>query len=142
MNTNLILGSTWIENERFNFERRIKNMAQFIKQKTVMNANMWTPKQLVTTQTIVFCSNGDEDRMGASINEDESPPADHMFLADTEDGYPEWEALLWSLGHKGVVPGSDPQKQSLLAITNAQKCFIQQQAWMGQIFTCRIRKRR
>lgn len=111
LNTNLILGSTWIENERFNFERRINTMSDFIKQKTVMNANMWTPKQLVTTQTIVFCSNGDEDRMGSSINEDEGPSEDHMFLKDTEDGFPEWEALLWSMGHKGVVPGSDPQNK-------------------------------
>ena len=45
------------------------------------------------------------------INEDEGPSEDHMFLKDTEDGFPEWEALLWSMGHKGVVPGSDPQNK-------------------------------
>ena len=54
LNTNLILGSTWIEAERFKFERRISNVAEFLKQKTIVNANMWTPKQLSTTQTSSF----------------------------------------------------------------------------------------
>lgn len=48
LNTNLILGSSWIESERFKFERRIANVAEFLKQKTILNANMWTPKQLST----------------------------------------------------------------------------------------------
>ena len=26
-----------------------------------------------------------------------------------EDGDPEWEPILWGLGHRGVVPDSDPQ---------------------------------
>ena len=92
----------------FNFERRINTMSDFIKQKTVMNANMWTPKQLVTTQTIVFCSNGDEDRMGSSINEDEGPSEDHMFLKDTEDGF-KWKHYFESMGQRRRA-GSDPQK--------------------------------
>ena len=58
LNTNLILGSTWIESDRFKFERRISTISDFLKQKTVVNANMWTPKQLVTTQTFFFCSTG------------------------------------------------------------------------------------
>ena len=62
LNTNLIFGSTWIESERFKFERRISTLSDFLKQKTVVNANMWTPKQLVTTQTFFFCSTGDEER--------------------------------------------------------------------------------
>ena len=59
LNTNLILGSSWIEAERFKFERRISNVAEFLKQKTIVNANMWTPKQLSTTQTLFFCSTVD-----------------------------------------------------------------------------------
>ena len=43
LNTNLFLGSTWIESERFKFERRISTLSDFLKQKTVVNANMWTP---------------------------------------------------------------------------------------------------
>ena len=42
LNTNLFLGSTWIEAERFKFERRILNVSDFLKQKTIINANMWT----------------------------------------------------------------------------------------------------
>ena len=33
LNTNLFLGSTWIEAERFKFERRILNVSDFLKQK-------------------------------------------------------------------------------------------------------------
>ena len=51
MNTNLFLGSSWIDTQRFKFERRIDTPADFIRQKTVVNANMWTPKQVATTQT-------------------------------------------------------------------------------------------
>ena len=69
LNTNLYLGSTWIESERFKFERRISTPADFLKQKTVVNANMWTPKQIVTTQTFFFCSTGDEARLGGSLLE-------------------------------------------------------------------------
>ena len=50
MNTNLFLGSSWIDTQRFKFERRIDTPADFIRQKTVVNANMWTPKQVATTQ--------------------------------------------------------------------------------------------
>ena len=39
LNTNLFLGSTWIEAERFKFERRILNVSDFLKQKTIINAN-------------------------------------------------------------------------------------------------------
>ena len=67
MNTNLFLGSSWIDTQRFKFERRIDTPADFIRQKTVVNANMWTPKQVSTTQTLFFCSTGDEDRLGGSI---------------------------------------------------------------------------
>ena len=73
LNTNLVLGSTWIESERFKFERRISTISDFLKQKTVVNANMWTPKQLVTTQTFFFCSTGDEDRLGGSFPNRRNP---------------------------------------------------------------------
>jgi len=33
LNTNLYLGSTWIESERFKFERRISTPSDFLKQK-------------------------------------------------------------------------------------------------------------
>ena len=36
LNTNLYLGSTWIEAERFKFERRILTVADFLKQKTLL----------------------------------------------------------------------------------------------------------
>ena len=33
LNTNLFLGSTWIESERFKFERRISTLSDFLKQR-------------------------------------------------------------------------------------------------------------
>ena len=48
LNTNLVLGSSWIDSDRFKYERRITNLADYLKQKTIINANMWTPKQLFT----------------------------------------------------------------------------------------------
>ncbi|MGB1986004.1 MAG: hypothetical protein ACPHS8_06105, partial [Candidatus Poseidoniaceae archaeon] len=111
LNTNLFLGSTWIESERFKFERRISTLSDFLKQKTVVNANMWTPKQLVTTQTFFFCSTGDEERLGGSMLTGETVADKHPFLGTggEEDGVSEWEPILWGLGHRGVVPDSDPQ---------------------------------
>ena len=111
LNTNLVLGSTWIESERFKFERRISNISDYLKQKTVVNANMWTPKQLVTTQTFFFCSTGDEERLGGSLLTGETLSDNHPLLGTGgyEDGTPEWEPILWGLGHRGVVPDSDPQ---------------------------------
>ena len=100
LNTNLILGSSWIESERFKFERRISNVAEFLKQKTIINANMWTPKQLSTTQTLFFCSTGDEERMGGSFLTGDGPGVDHPFLGAPEGEEPEWEPILWGLGHR------------------------------------------
>ncbi len=111
LNTNLILGSTWIEAERFKFERRISNVSEFLKQKTIVNANMWTPKQLSTTQTLFFCSTGDEERMGGSFLTGDGPGVDHPFLGSKEGEEAEWEPILWGLGHRGVVPDSDPLDQ-------------------------------
>lgn len=111
LNTNLILGSSWIEAERFKFERRIKNVSDFLKQKTIINANMWTPKQLSTTQTLFICSAGDEDRMGGSFLTGDGPTSSHPFLGAPEGGVPEWEPILWGLGHRGIVPDSDPLDQ-------------------------------
>ncbi|DAC59464.1 MAG TPA: hypothetical protein HA354_01985 [Candidatus Poseidoniaceae archaeon] len=108
LNTNLFLGSTWIEAERFKFERRILNVSDFLKQKTIINANMWTPKQLFTTQTFFFCSTGDEERMGGSFLTGDSPGDSHIFLGKKDAEFPEWEPILWGLGHRGVVPDSDP----------------------------------
>ena len=110
LNTNLVLGSTWIESERFKFERRISTISDFLKQKTVVNANMWTPKQLVTTQTFFFCSTGDEERLGGSMLTGETLPENHPLLGNGgyDDGETEWEPILWGLGHRGVVPDSDP----------------------------------
>ncbi|MBT5025604.1 MAG: hypothetical protein HON05_02445, partial [Euryarchaeota archaeon] len=108
---NLILGSTWIEAERFKFERRISNVSEFLKQKTIINANMWTPKQLSTTQTLFFCSTGDEERMGGSFLTGDGPGVDHPFLGAKEGEEGEWETILWGLGHRGVVPDSDPLDQ-------------------------------
>lgn len=108
LNTNLVLGSSWIEAERFKFERRISNVSEFLKQKTIVNANMWTPKQLSTTQTLFFCSTGDEERMGGSFLTGDGPGVDHPFLGAPEGEEPEWEPILWGLGHRGVVPDSDP----------------------------------
>ena len=108
LNTNLFLGSTWIEAERFKFERRIMNVSDFLKQKTIINANMWTPKQLFTTQSFFFCSTGDEERMGGSFLTGDSPSDTHIFLGKKDKEFPEWEPILWGLGHRGVVPDSDP----------------------------------
>ncbi len=108
LNTNLFLGSTWIEAERFKFERRIMNVSDFLKQKTIINANMWTPKQLFTTQTFFFCSTGDEERMGGSFLTGDGPGDNHIFLGKKDAEFPEWEPILWGLGHRGVVPDSDP----------------------------------
>ena len=33
----------------------------------------------------------------------------HPFLGKGDSAYAEWEPILWGLGHRGVVPGSDPQ---------------------------------
>ena len=84
LNTNLVLGSSWIDSDRFKYERRITNIADYLKQKTIINANMWTPKQLFTTQTFFFCSTGDEERMGGAILEGDTRNDDHLFLG-TED---------------------------------------------------------
>ena len=111
LNTNLILGSSWIESERFKFERRIANVAEFLKQKTILNANMWTPKQLSTTQTLFICSAGDEERMGGSFLTGDGPSSTHPFLGAPEGEVPEWETILWGLGHRGIVPDSDPLDQ-------------------------------
>ncbi|MCH2649025.1 MAG: hypothetical protein MKZ57_04320 [Candidatus Poseidoniaceae archaeon] len=108
LNTNLFLGSTWIEAERFKFERRILNVSDFLKQKTIINANMWTPKQLFTTQSFFFCSTGDEERMGGSFLTGDGPSDNHIFLGKKDAEFPEWEPILWGLGHRGVVPDSDP----------------------------------
>jgi len=108
LNTNLVLGSSWIDSDRFKFERRIENISDFLKQKTIINANMWTPKQLFTTQTFFFCSTGDEERMGGAILEGDTRKDDHLFLGTHDSDFPEWEVILWGLGHRGVVPDSDP----------------------------------
>ena len=108
LNTNLYLGSTWIEAERFKFERRILTVADFLKQKTIINANMWTPKQLFTTQSFFFCSTGDEERMGGSFLTGDMPGDNHLFLGKKDGEFAEWETILWGLGHRGVVPDSDP----------------------------------
>ena len=68
VNTNIILGSSWIEAERFRYERDLKSTSDWMKQKTIMNANMWTPSTVATTQTFVFCSTGDEARMGSAYS--------------------------------------------------------------------------
>ena len=111
LNTNLIIGSSWIEAERFKFERRISNISEFIRQKTIINANMWTPKQLSTTQTLFICSAGDEERMGGSLLTGDTPSDDHPFLGSKDGEEPEWEPILWGLGHRGIVPDSDPLDQ-------------------------------
>ena len=49
LNTNLVLGSSWIDSDRFKYERRITNLADYLKQKTIINANMWTPCLLYTS---------------------------------------------------------------------------------------------
>ena len=69
---------------------------------------MWTPKQLFTTQTFFFCSTGDEERMGGAILEGDTRNDDHLFLGTEGKEFPEWEVILWGLGHRGVVPDSDP----------------------------------
>jgi hypothetical protein len=111
LNTNLIIGSSWIEAERFKFERRISNISEFIRQKTIINANMWTPKQLSTTQTLIICSAGDEERMGGSFLTGDGPGSGHPFLGAKDGEEPEWEPILWGLGHRGIVPDSDPLDQ-------------------------------
>ncbi|MEC8742750.1 MAG: hypothetical protein VXX95_06880, partial [Candidatus Thermoplasmatota archaeon] len=116
VNTNIILGSSWIEAERFRYERDLKSTSDWMKQKTIMNANMWTPSTVATTQTFVFCSTGDEARMGSAYSvrgpqDFDLPSDDHMFFQPTKDGWPEWDPVLWGLGHRGVVPGSDPAER-------------------------------
>lgn len=128
LNTNLILGSSWIEAERFKFERRISNVAEFLKQKTIINANMWTPKQLSTTQTLVICSAGDEERMGGSFLTGDGPSSNHPFLGAAEGDDPEWEPILWGLGHRGIVPDSDP----------LDKCFYPSLMHRGVSFNNRL----
>ena len=128
LNTNLILGSSWIEAERFKFERRISNVAEFLKQKTIINANMWTPKQLSTTQTLVFCSAGDEERMGGSFLTGDGPSSNHPFLGAAEGDDTEWEPILWGLGHRGIVPDSDP----------LDKCFYPSLMHRGVSFNNRL----
>ena len=128
LNTNLILGSSWIEAERFKFERRISNVAEFLKQKTIINANMWTPKQLSTTQTLFICSAGDEERMGGSFLTGDGPSSTHPFLGAPEGEVPEWETILWGLGHRGIVPDSDP----------LDKCFYPSLMHRGVSFNNRL----
>ncbi len=128
LNTNLILGSSWIEAERFKFERRISNVAEFLKQKTIINANMWTPKQLSTTQTLVICSAGDEERMGGSFLTGDGPSSNHPFLGAAEGEDAEWEPILWGLGHRGIVPDSDP----------LDKCFYPSLMHRGVSFNNRL----
>lgn len=128
LNTNLYLGSTWIEAERFKFERRILTVADFLKQKTIINANMWTPKQLFTTQSFFFCSTGDEDRMGGSFLTGDMPGDNHIFLGKQDGEFAEWETILWGLGHRGVVPDSDP----------LDKCFYPSLMHRGVSFNNRL----
>lgn len=109
LNTTLYMGSTWIEAERFSFERRINNVRDFLKQRTIFNANMWSPKQVTTTQSLFFCSTGDEERFGGVAVDGDEIPVSHPMLVGTDVDHPEWESILWGLGHKGVIPGSDPQ---------------------------------
>ena len=109
LNTNIILGSTWIESERFKYERRIQTVADFFWQKTVINANMWTPKRFFTTQTFIFCSTGDEERMGGSILEGDVVSEDtSSLLGLNEDGFSVGAACL-GLGHVVSFQESDPQ---------------------------------
>ena len=128
LNTNLYLGSTWIEAERFKFERRILTVADFLKQKTIINANMWTPKQLFTTRSFFFCSTGDEDRMGGSFLTGDMPGDNHIFLGKQDGEFAEWETILWGLGHRGVVPDSDP----------LDKCFYPSLMHRGVSFNNRL----
>ena len=99
-------------------------MSDWVKQKTILQANMWTPAQVVTTQTLVFCSTGDEDRMGSALSvradptDFEIPSEDHMFLGVGPDGFPEWEPLVWGLGHRGVVQDRSP-RACLLSLLDA-----------------------
>ena len=80
----------------FKYERRITNLADYLKQKTIINANMWTPKQLFTTQTFFFCSTGDEERMGGAILEGDTRN-DDLFLGTEGKEFPEWEVILGAL---------------------------------------------
>ena len=110
LNTNLILGSTWIEAERFKFERRISNVAEFLKQKTIVNANMWTPKQLSTTQTLFFCSTGDEERMGGLVLTEMGPVSTTHSSAHQKEKNPSGSQF-YGASDTGVVPDSDPLDQ-------------------------------
>ena len=40
LNTNLVLGSSWIDSDRFKYERRITNLADYLKQKTIINLSL------------------------------------------------------------------------------------------------------
>ena len=109
-----------------------------MKQKTIINANMWTPKQLFTTQTFFFCSTGDEERMGGAILEGDTRNDDHLFLGTEGKEFPEWEVILWGLGHRGVVPDSDPLDR-VLPVADAPKRVLQQPLGLDPILSCRLR---
>ena len=92
-----------------------------MKQKTVVNANMWTPKQLVTTQTFFFCSTGDEDRLGGSLLTGETLSENHPLLGSGgyDDGDAEWEPILWDLATEESYQILT-RKTSLLSFANAR----------------------
>ena len=46
--------------------------------------------------------------MGGSFLTGDGPGDQHIFLGKKDAEFPEWEPILWGLGHRGVVPDSDP----------------------------------
>ena len=64
---------------------------------------MWTPKQLFTTQSFFFCSTGDEERIDWFVSATGDGRRQPPLPWQAGQGIPEWEPILWGLGHRGVM---------------------------------------
>ena len=64
-------------------------------------------------QTFVFCSTGDEARMGSAYSvrgpqDFDLPSDDHMFFQPTKDGWPEWDPSFGALVTAALCPVLTP----------------------------------
>ena len=111
VNTSLVLGSSWIDPRRFEFERFLNNMYDFLWQKNVLFANLWSPTRLLTTQTMFCCASGDEANLGGAFGEEDTIPSNHLLIGGWQQNVSDWKPILYGTGHRGIVEGSDPQER-------------------------------
>ena len=88
-------------------------------------------KQLSTTQTLFFLLYRDEERMGSSFQLEMGPVSTTHSSAHQKEKNPSGSQFYGALGHRGVVPDSDPLDQQALPVFDAPVVFHLTTDWGG-----------